>query len=96
MKLRLTRRAHDDLVAILDFLAKDQENPNAARTVLERIERVFLHLKEMPGIGRAGLRLGTQEISIPHLPFTIVYRVSGDFVEILTIFHNSQDPKKKS
>lgn len=95
MKLRLTRRAHDDLVTILNFLAKEQGSPSAARIFLERIERIFAHLKKMPGIGRKSLRPGTQEISVPHLPFTIVYKVSGEFVEVITILHDAQDPKKK-
>jgi len=32
-------------------------------------------------------------VVVPQLPFLIVYRIAGDVVEVLTIFHTARDPE---
>ena len=95
MRLRLTSRAHRDLVSITSYLAEDQRNPRAARIVLERIERALARIQAMPRIGRESARPDTRELSVPGLPFIVVYRLRHDTIEVLTVFHTSQDPNKK-
>ena len=95
MKLRLTSRAHRDLLSITSYIAEEQQNPQAARIVLERIEHALARIQTMPHIGRESARPDTRELTVSRLPFIIVYRVRTDTIEILTVFHTSQDPDKK-
>ena len=95
MKLRLTARAYRDLVSITSYIAEEQQNPQAARVVLDRIERTFTRIQTMPYIGRTSVRPDTREFTIAKLPFSVVYRIRTDTVEVLTVFHTSQHPDKK-
>ncbi len=36
---------------------------------------------------------GTRELIVTNLPYIVLYRVSGDAVEILRVFHTAQDPE---
>ena len=38
---------------------------------------------------------GTHEFPVPGLPLLVVYRLVGDTIEVLTIFHTAQSPDKK-
>ena len=40
-----------------------------------------------PHSGRPGHIPGTRELVISKLPYIVVYRISGDTVEILRVFH---------
>ena len=93
MKLRLTTRAYNDLDALATYL--EQESPSAARRVIERIEATLRLLQTAPLIGRRSARPGTHEFPVRGLPFLVVYRIAVDTIEVLTIFHTSQDPEKK-
>ena len=93
MKLRLTTRAYNDLEALAAYI--EQESPTAARRVIERIEATLRLLQTAPLMGRRGARPGTHEFPVRGLPFLIVYRIAVDTIEVLTIFHTSQDPAKK-
>lgn len=93
MKLRLTARVHRDLVGIASFIEK--ENPVAAATVVQRIDATLKIIKDMPKVGRHGARPNTRELVVRGLPLLIVYRLAQDTIEVLTIFHTSQHPKRK-
>jgi plasmid stabilization system protein ParE len=93
MKLRLTSRAARDLTGIAQYI--EQVNPAAARRVVQRIERTHRLIQRSPLIGRHSARPHTHEFPVTGLPLLIVYRIVGDTVEVLTIFHTSQDPDKK-
>ena len=54
--------------------------PNSAR-----------NLREFPWIGRAGRLPNTRELSVPSLPYLIVYEVAPDVVTVLAIFHGARD-----
>ena len=95
MRLRLTARAHRDLSAVATYLLEHEQNAKAASLVADAIERTFDRILQMPRIGKASGRAGTRELVVPRLPFTVVYRINGSDIEILTVFHTSQDPKKK-
>lgn len=93
MKVRLTTRAHRDLANIVSFIEK--ENPSAAATVAQRIEAALNGIAEMPMIGRKSVRPNTREFVVRGLPLLIVYRLTTDVIEVITIFHTSQDPNEK-
>lgn len=93
MRLRVTARANRDLQNIADYIRG--ENPYAAARVLERIERTFSILLDAPFIGRPSQREGVREFPVRDLPFLVIYRVTSDAVDVLTVFHTSRDPRRK-
>lgn len=68
-----------------------QENPFAAQTVADRIWQASYRLAETPNIGRAGIEPGTRHWTVQRTPYLIVYRVAGDVLEILRVWHGRRD-----
>jgi hypothetical protein len=54
---------------------------------LHQVEAV---LPDNPEIGRNGRVAGTRELVIPKTPFLVPYRVNGQSLEILRIYHAAQ------
>ena len=48
-------------------------------------------LEESPHRGRPGREDGTRELLFPPLPYVAVYRVKGQSIEVLRIYHAAQD-----
>ena len=88
MRLRWTPEAADDLESIADYLF-DKAADNAARLIL-RIYLAPSALKIFPSQGRTGRISGTRELTLPSLPYVIVYKVSNDAVHILRILHGAR------
>jgi toxin ParE1/3/4 len=88
MKSRWTQRALIALTEIHDHIASD--NLTAAGVVRDRaLSFVEATLLAHPSIGRPGRVEGTRE-SVIHPSYILVYRVTDDVVEILTVRHVSQ------
>jgi addiction module RelE/StbE family toxin len=88
MNVRWTKPALRDLEDIGDFIAGD-DNAAAAKTVatiLDAAEALTTH----PHLGRAGRIGGTRELVVAHTPFVVPYRVVGDDVQILAVFHGAR------
>ena len=85
MRVRWLRVALANLDAEAEYIAED--NPAAAGRVVQKIFRAVDLLKENPAIGRAGRVAGTRELVVAETPYIIPYRVRGDAVEILRVFH---------
>jgi toxin ParE1/3/4 len=56
-----------------------------------QIRTTVLRLCEFPESGRVGDVAGTRELVVSGIPYIVVYRVIGDSVEILRVFHTSMD-----
>jgi toxin ParE1/3/4 len=67
-----------------------QENRSAAERTGARIKAAVSGLARFPELGPAGEVAGTRELSISGLPYFVVYRLSGDAVQILRILHEKQ------
>ena len=80
MKLRLTRRAYNDIVNIDHYISEVQNRPLTAKTALGKIESALQRIEDMPLIGRVSYFPGTRELTISGLPFCIVYRVENETV----------------
>jgi len=89
VKLRWLRSGSVSLRHHVKFIAA--ENPIAAARVRRRIGSAVLRLLDFPESGRVGQVPGTRELIVANLPYIVLYRVSGDVVEILRVFHTSQD-----
>ena len=88
MRIRWTRPALADLEAIGDFIARD--NPGAAERTVAAIGAFVDALRDHPNLGRPGRLIGTRELIVAGTPYVIPYRVVGDDVEVLAVFHGAR------
>lgn len=88
MKVIWSRRAIAHLAALRQYIARN--NPSAARDVAEQILRAVELLQGQPHMGRTGRILGTRELVVPGTPFLIPYRVRGERLELVAVFHGRQ------
>ena len=93
VRVRWTRLAVEQLAAIGAFIAEN--NPSAARQVEARLREAVTNLTRFPGMGRPGRVAGTRELIIAGTPYIIPYRVIGDDIDILAVFHAAQDRSLK-
>ena len=80
-----SRRAVGHLAGLRAYIAHD--NPAAAGRVAETILGAVERLAELPNLGRPGRVPGTRELVIPGTPYVIPYRLRGDRLEIVAVFH---------
>jgi toxin ParE1/3/4 len=81
-------RAIGHLTALRDYIAND--NPTAANRIGTLLLAAVERLAELPNLGRPGRIAGTRELVVPGTPFVIPYRLRGDRLEIIAVFHGRQ------
>jgi toxin ParE1/3/4 len=87
LKVSFTPQARDDLRAIRDWIAIEDER--AADGVVARIVQTAMMFRQFPMLGREGVVVGTREFSVVGLPYLIVYQIaSGGHVDVLTVLHS--------
>jgi len=64
-----------------------EDNPAAAGRFVQKILRAVDLPKQNPAMGRAGRVAGARELVVSETPYIIPYRVRGDAMEILRVFH---------
>ncbi len=62
----------------------------AALDQVSKILRASRGLSDFPNLGRPGRRRGTRELVVHGGPFIVAYKVRGDVIEILRVFHGSR------
>ncbi len=85
MQVKWLRTAAQNLDDETDYLAKD--NPKVAKAFFSHIIKNVNQLKIFPDPGRVS---GTRELVILNYPYIIPYRIKGDTVEVLRVFHTSR------
>ena len=88
-----SRRAVRHLVAVRDYITKDR--PTSATVVAARILKSVELLATQPQIGRPGRVVGTRELVVPDSPYVIPYRVRGESLELIAVFHGRRRWPKK-
>jgi len=88
MEVRWLDDALADVTGIYRYVAAD--DPRAAARVVERIQAAVRLLDEMRRRGRPGRSPGTRELVVPRTPYIVPYRVVGDQIEILRVFHGAR------
>lgn len=68
----------------------EEDDPDAAVSVAERIWDASNKLSIYPGMGKSGRVPGTRELVVNGTPFILPYRVVQDRVEILRVLHSSR------
>jgi toxin ParE1/3/4 len=81
-------RAIGHLAGLRAYIAR--EHPDAAtrtaRTLLAAVDR----LAALPNLGRPGRVAGTREVVVPGTRNIIPYRLRGERLEIIAVFHGRQ------
>ena len=88
MRLRWLRQALRNLDDEANFIAAD--DPVAARLVVKRVLDGVAMLPAQPGLGRPGRVAGTRELVVLKTRYLVPYRVRGDVIEVLRMFHTSR------
>ncbi len=88
MRVRWLRRALENLDQEAEYVARD--DPAAAARIVERIVANVARLATHPGSGQPGRVPGTRELVVNGTPYLVPYRVRGETVEILRVFHGAR------
>jgi toxin ParE1/3/4 len=86
-------RATQHLAHLRSFIARD--NPKAANRIASALLEAVERLAELPNLGRPGRVAGTRELLVPGTPYVIPYRVRGDRLEVIAVFHGRQKWPKR-
>lgn len=88
MRIKWLRTATKNLNEASSYVAKD--NPEAAQKMYAHIRKSVEALAEHPEKGRPGRMFKTRELVIQGYPFIVPYRIRGDEVQVIRVFHTSQ------
>lgn len=88
MRVRWLRKALRNLDDEASYIAAD--SPDAAQLVVQRVLEAVAMLAQQPGIGRPGRGSGTRELVVLETRYIVPYRVRGQTIEILRVFHTSR------
>lgn len=93
MKVRFTPSARAQFLTVLTFIRRDK--PAAAIRFRDRTETILRRLEDFPESGRVVPEfpdLPYREVIIP--PYRFFYRIKGDVVWIVAVWHGAQLPKE--
>ena len=93
MHVKWLRVAKNNLDTEVEYIA--QEDYGTAIQIYAYIMERVLGLAQHPHAGRQGRVFGTRELVIDRYPYIIPYRVKGEALEILRVFHTSRKPPKQ-
>ncbi|MBV8358800.1 MAG: type II toxin-antitoxin system RelE/ParE family toxin [Deltaproteobacteria bacterium] len=88
MQVRWLRRALKNLDDEGAYIARD--DVAAAARMVERIASAVDQLASHPALGRPGRVPGTRELVISGTPYIVPYRIRGEMVEVLRVFHGAR------
>ncbi len=84
-------RAIEHLAHLRSYIARDNAANRIASTLLDAVER----LAQLPDVGRPGRVAGTRELVVPGTRDVIPYRLRGDRLEVIAVFHGRQKWPKR-
>jgi len=88
MKIVWSPRAIRHLTELREYIEKD--NPDAVQRLATRILDSVELLEGHPHLGRPGRVTGTRELVIPDTPYIIPYRIRGERLDLVAVFHGRQ------
>jgi toxin ParE1/3/4 len=78
-----------DLVALRAYIEQG-DAAAAQRVALHIMHNVETLLPNSPEMGRPGRVPGTRELVIPRTPFIVPYRLVGNAIHVLRVFHSAR------
>lgn len=99
-KLIVTEHADEQLDHIMYHLLYQLKSEQAARHLLDGIENVYERLEENPlqfPLSRDAYlaNKGYHEVIVPQMDFIIVFRIKADIVNVVGIFHQLENYRRK-
>lgn len=88
VRVKWLARALLDLDEEASYIASD--DVVATRLLVERVLMAVAVLSAQPALGRPGRVAGTRELVVLKTRYIVPYRVRGDAVEVLRVFHPSR------
>jgi addiction module RelE/StbE family toxin len=88
MQVKWLRRALQNLDDEAAFMAQD--SPRAAAEFVIHLRDSAAMLAVHPHMGRPGRIAGTRELVVTRFSYILPYRVRGNAVEILRVFHTAR------
>lgn len=88
-RVRWRAKALADLQDHHDWLST-LENAKPKRAIA-RIRAAAKSMERLGDIGRPSREQGARELSVRHAPYVIVYRVDGDTIDVLAVYHTAQE-----
>jgi toxin ParE1/3/4 len=85
VRVKWLRAARTNLIAESDYIGQD--NPDAAARTVAAIVKAVETLEHFPALGRAGRISSTRELVVSGTPYIVPYRVRGDVVQLIRVFH---------
>ena len=85
MRVEWLRAALNNLDALAEYIARD--NPAAAEKTVAAIRLAVENLDRFPSLGRPGRISGTRELVVSGTPYIVPYRVRGELVQLIRVFH---------
>jgi toxin ParE1/3/4 len=92
MRIIWSETAIANLVDIRQYI--EQDKPEAARRLAQRILASVERLAQHPHLGRPGRELETRELIVPGTPYIIPYRIRQERLYILAVLHAAQGSPK--
>ncbi len=90
MEIKLVPKAEKDLREISTYLT--QYFPKKSASTYHALEQACINLVELPEMGKMGKVKDTKEVKIGSLPYRIIYKISGNTLFVLRIYHTSRKP----
>ncbi|MCX7170754.1 MAG: type II toxin-antitoxin system RelE/ParE family toxin [Proteobacteria bacterium] len=95
MQVKWLRRALENLDDEAAYIAKD--SPRVAAEFVVHMRDSAAMLADHPNMGRPGRISGTRELIATRFSYILPYRVRGDIMEVLRLFHTARQwPKRMS
>lgn len=88
MRVSWTDHALGNIESIADYIV--QYNREAALDTVSTIFEAVDRLQKYPSGGRAGRLVGTRELVVTGTPYVVPYRVRGNVIEIIRVFHGAR------
>lgn len=89
MTILWSAEAIADLVSLRNYIS--EHDPAAAQRTAQRIiDMIEKVLAQNPRIGRSGRVPGTREFVVAGTPYIVPYRMRGDALEILRVYHGAR------
>ena len=88
MKVVWSPRAIGHLADLRAYIA--HERPDAAARGATTLFAAVDRLAVLPSLGRPGRVSGTRELVVPGTTYVIPYRLRGERLEIIVVFHGRQ------
>jgi plasmid stabilization system protein ParE len=90
MKLIIRPEAEDELLEAIDWY--EARSPGLGAELLRCVDASFHRIQRHPEAYPVAHRL-TRMALVRRFPYLVLYRVVGEFISVVAIFHAKRDPK---